>query len=435
MTRRRTVLIATMLALATSSATVLSTSQSTRKTTPRGAVRLEGRAFADDHGKYLAVGASLMWGVWGYQHDRARLERALTFLAQGGVDYVRVLAVVGGATWDDRQADPTAPGWDAAVAGLTDMTSAHGLRVQWTVFGSLDRTPTPQRRAAVVDRWLAAVRGREQAVQFVEVANEAHGTGWRDLVPELTALARRLRQATSILVATSASPGNGCDASLYEGADASLRTVHPDRSQHGEGLLWRPVGQLWAMRGCKGEPRAWVNNEPIGPGSSVARDDDPLRLTMSAAMTWLAGAAGYVYHARPGVRGGGREDMERYGGPANWWEVANVQATLAGFRAVRTLLPPDLPDWTTQDCSPDSAQRPFDCGQGTRLPLYCASSGPEVVCLSLGIKGALRLTARRPIAGRWYDPLTAAPLGSFTLRPGQTLRVRGRDALVIKGRW
>ena len=43
---------------------------SRRAPTRRGLVRLEGRAFADDGGPYLAVGASLFWAAWGYRHDR-----------------------------------------------------------------------------------------------------------------------------------------------------------------------------------------------------------------------------------------------------------------------------------------------------------------------------------------------------------------------------
>src|SRR5260221_14084153 len=43
----------------------------------KGLVRLDGRAFADGDGQYLAVGTSLFWALWGYQHDRQRLERHL----------------------------------------------------------------------------------------------------------------------------------------------------------------------------------------------------------------------------------------------------------------------------------------------------------------------------------------------------------------------
>src|SRR4051794_40638020 len=61
----------------------------------RGRVHGDRHAFVDDGGAFLARGATLFWGLWGYQHDRERLGRNLATLRDWGFDYVRVLGVVG----------------------------------------------------------------------------------------------------------------------------------------------------------------------------------------------------------------------------------------------------------------------------------------------------------------------------------------------------
>ena len=78
-----------------------------------GVVHGEQHAFADDGGAFVARGASLFWGLWGYEHDRARLGRNLAMLRDWDVDYIRVLAVVGSPgnrtddSWQDRRLDPS----------------------------------------------------------------------------------------------------------------------------------------------------------------------------------------------------------------------------------------------------------------------------------------------------------------------------------------
>ncbi len=95
-----------------------------------GLVRAEGRAVADAAGPFNALGATLFWGAWAYKFDRPRLERNLETLRASGVDYVRVLGSVGGASWEDRLTNPQWPDYDAIIAGMTDLAyDRYGLRV------------------------------------------------------------------------------------------------------------------------------------------------------------------------------------------------------------------------------------------------------------------------------------------------------------------
>jgi hypothetical protein len=395
----------------------------------RGLVRLEGRVFADEGGPYLAVGASLFWAAWGFSHDRPRLERNLQFLADRGVDYIRVFGVVGPRGWADRTLSAADPQLESIWAGLTDLAyDVHGLRVQWTIFGALDTAPTPSDRAKVVDRFIATMQSRAHKVQHVEVANEAYATGWRELRDEAKQIATRLRAQTPFAVAVSAPGAIGEVASWYEGSSANLLTVHLPRDVVGGGDIgtWRYVRQAWDP--WLESPLAWTNNEGKGPQSSVAADDDPLRLTMYAGLTWLCGGAAFVLHTGAGVRGGGVEDRQQ-SRVANIWEVAHIERTLAGINTLRKLLPPDLPNWQRHNSNRNFRDYPFESGpvaetieSGRLLRAFAATSGDgRVVAMPLVATGPVRFTPRGPMHIDVYDPMTGARLeshdGSFTLSP------------------
>ena len=119
-----------------------------------GIVRFENHAAVDDAGAFNALGASLFSGLWQFEHDRGWLDDQLRLLADHDVDYVRVLGIVGPKFWSDRTVDPRAPGYDARVAAFTDhVYDRFGLRVEWSIFGGVDTTPTPEsRRAASAER-------------------------------------------------------------------------------------------------------------------------------------------------------------------------------------------------------------------------------------------------------------------------------------------
>ena len=145
-----------------------------------GQVRADGRAVADAAGPFNALGATLFWGAWAYKLDRPRLERNLEVLSAAGIDYVRVLGSVGGASWEDRQTDPRWTDYDAIIAGMTDLAyDRYGMRVQWTLFGGAPFTPSGPAREALVDRFASMAQGREHKIFAFEIANEAWQNGFR----------------------------------------------------------------------------------------------------------------------------------------------------------------------------------------------------------------------------------------------------------------
>jgi hypothetical protein len=408
----------------------------------RGIVTLVDHAFADADGPWLAVGATCFWCGWGFLHDQPKLQSSLDLLS-GRVDYIRALALVGpGGGWEGRaiRADDVL-GTDL-VAGLTDAAYARGLRVQWTIFGGIDSTPTPASRRRVVERVIEQLRSRLEKVQLVEIANEGYqnGFGGETGRQELAALARLVRAALPVEVALTA--GMTADVGRGDGgASATITTVHVDRDVSGPHGMFRPILQARELAGQR-----WVNNEPIGPQSSVRADDDPGRILLAAAYTWLCNGAAYVYHTGAGIRGGAR-DLDR-GRAADFRDVPNLEAVLQGLAALRRVLPADLPNWTWQDASGRFARYPFVLARGAggagqlapeeQLLAASASLAPDgrFVVIPVGVRGPMRLTAVRAMAFRVHD---IGSLGASTtevrLAAGETYILQRTTGAVIAGRF
>lgn len=435
-----------------------------------GSVRAHGSALADDDGPFPALGASLFWGVWGFRHDRARLEQNLEFLAEHGFDYVRCLGTVGGLVWNDRQMDPRWPDYDDIIAGLTDLAyDRYGLRVEWSIFGGTNFTETPESRAAVVDRFARMAVGREHKILLFEIGNESWQTGFPHPhgTAELRALAARLKRkleefgAKPILRAITspagpehyrASPNEPIGEldkgyrATYEGAGADVGTVHPDRTYAEDG--WRPVRLPWLYQFIPGMPLIGSNDEPIGPGASVASEDDPMRLVMAAVVTYVSRMAAYTYHTRPGIWGGGvwqtGPNAGQPRGPGDVWDFDQAREIVDGFRTMKGYLPPDLAAW--RPLNSNSSGHPFqdslaidgqfwpDTGSSNgAVRVYAAEQSGRFVVAPIGVRGKLRLRAAFPVTGDVLHPLTGQVLHSGSLDAGEFLELEGLSAFVLIG--
>ena len=401
-----------------------------------GSVHADGHAVADARGPFNALGATMFWGAWAYKFDRARLERNLEALGAAGFDYVRVLGSVGGASWEDRQADPRWPDYDAIIAGMTDLAyDRYGLRVQWTIFGGAPFTPSGDARESLIDRFASMARGREQKIFAFEIANESWQNGFRgaDGLAELRRLGTRLSGKTAILVALSA-PSRGAACATYAGSGADAMTIHYDRGFGGEGPL-RPIVRMWSVsaaldRACRAQlPPLIFNNEPIGPESSVEQDDAPARIAAGYVMTFLAGNAAYVFHSGPGVRGGGAADV----GPklhrhAHFDELPSFKPIAAALGAAKSYLPPGLANWPRHE--PNAPGAPIHGYE----QLYSASHGSDFVALIVGATKPVTLRARVNASLDIRRTATGEVIRRLNVSSGEPFRLTTDEAVVLVGR-
>ena len=363
---------------------------------PRGPVRADRHAVADADGPFNALGATLFWGVWGYKFDRDRLERNLAALSEAGVDYVRVLGSVGGSSWSDRQVDPQWPDYDEVVGAFTDLAyDKYGLRVQWTLFGGAPFTPPGRARRALVDRFAVLARGREHKIFAFEIANEAGSNGFDGSagITELRGLGARLSGKTAVLVALS-DPDARAECATYAGARVDAATWHYRRG-FGDDGPWRPVRAPWGYPAeydtdCRGQlPTLVLNNEPLGPESSVRQDDDPARIAAAYILTFLANHGAYVFHAGPGIRGGGTADVDgslrRH---ANFDELPSFTGIASALKTARNYLPEGLANWARH--GPKAASAPLTGPEH----VYAATRGSDFVVLVLDLEKAVQMRVR-----------------------------------------
>lgn len=376
--------------------------------TRRGLVRAIGRAFVDDTGPFLPLGATLLWALYGWKFERERVIQNIAYYGQRqqAFDYIRILCQV---NWPGRAIAPSWPEYDHLLGELIDHCYDHeGLRVQLTLCGGgpVDAMDLAFRVAAVVNA------GRAHKVFAIETANEAFQNFTDE--PLLIQVATHLRKTTPNLVATSA-PSNAAFLNVLTQnvkAGTTVSMVHLDRTMSDEG--WRMVRQVWDIKDLKGPTS---QNEPCGPGSSVAACSDPMLLSMARAGGIMCGAGAYVVHNAAGVYG--VPDPSK-GRTANVWEMPGIDDICRAVKGVGSLLPPDMPNWTPANAgwTPPLPVSPFDVS-GDLNKCYSATGGDSFVVMPLGVR-TCDLRAKRRVEMQVYDPVTRQPIAALMLPAGQS---------------
>jgi len=416
---------------------------------PSGPVRVTGHCLADDQGPFLALGASYFTALWRARNDPARLEQDLDFLSRQGFNYYRMLSMVGFHTaWDGLEIAPVSftnkggkrveawPDYWQRLSSLIDLAyERHRLRTQITIFADAQLMPEKAARLEHLRRLLdEVVRGRERKIMLLEVANEAWQNGFAgdDGVSQLREFAAYLNARTEVPVAITSNHAleNGFER-LYENSAADLATWHFSRDRARDDG-WAPVYDCWVFGEREGFPPV-ISNEPIGPGSSVDAEREPLRLVMAAAFAYTAKLPAYVFHCEAGVFGRTR-----------FQETPAIRQ----FGQLLRILPPDLPNWTRNDGKePAAPLTVFAAGRRDRywpeveertdgcLRNIGSRKGRRFICVPIGIlPGGLLVEAREPLRFTARDPLTGRSVASVKLNQGERTRLPGAVAgLIIEG--
>jgi hypothetical protein len=351
--------------------------------------------------------------------------------SQTGVDYVRMFCEVGGRTWEDRTIDPRWPDYEAVLGDAIDTAfDRYGLRVELTVLAGGSGAPRELAFQKVIK---GVLPGREHKVMHGEGANEGN---FGDEA-SFHALVRNAIRESAILWAVN-SP-SGADVNeverLMRATGAQVATGHFERTPGdftADGRSWRQVRQAWDWRDLR-----WPgsHNEPAGPQSSVAEQNDPLVLAMMRAVGILSGVGAFVLHTGAGVRGGGAADLAR-GRSANFWDVPQIEEILEALYRVATILPIDLPHWTKANNQwrpplpehPLPADSVWTAGADHGIVRnYGAFRDDAFVTLPHGVREYVVMTPGRACAVRVHSPLTGELMTEARLAAGEGLRLEGPE--------
>lgn len=396
----------------------------------KGITRASGAVLLDDDGPRNYLGGSLFWALWGYEHDRDRLILNLKFLKSIDTDYVRVIL---SAKWGIVDPDPRDPNWEKNIAGLVDLVYSLGMKTELTIFGWDDPTPTPASRKRAVEAVARVASARPEKVFLIEVANEAYTNFPSSAVNELRELAKYLQAHTKNLVAVTAPRTDSCDEQRiwYGGNVGSVVTLHFSRSFTGDGQ-WRPVRQPWreSRFSCDGVAKAYVDNERIGPQSSVNSDDDPLRLAAGCGVSWVAGIGACTLHTGAGISG--QPDPARHR-PANVYETGRINEIASATNATRKSLQVDVAGFS-KDASRPSRVFTLSSADWDKIDkgrFYCAYRGVDFTCEVFAITGPISPVAVKPMRVRIIHQVTGAQLKDVDVAKGQKLQIQGSPAAVI----
>jgi hypothetical protein len=425
---------------------------------PQDIVHLQGRSLSDRNGPFLGLGASYFQALRHAKVDRARLHENLALLESNGFNFIRVLSMV---SWEGLEIAPVAftnrsghavaawPDYWQQFGELLNAAAQHRLFLEVTIFADAQRVmPSRAARQAHLDQLLANLAGRERQILFLEVANEAWQNGFpgQEGVAELRDWTQYLANRTRLLVAITSNDDTsdqGINA-LYRGSAADLATVHFSRDTRTREGSWLPVRDSYRTGLLPSIPPV-ISNEPIGPGSSVASEEEPIKLVSAAAFAYLAGLPAYVFHSRMGVYGYGR-CCPPSGPPLEFGQTPGIDR----FQNLRRLLPGDLANWNRNDglqavapftvfCNGQSNRYWPEVNQPTNGCIQNIGSSKDLdfLCLPIGIlEGGLPLQARRALRCEVLDLLTGQEVTRKTLKAGEVLTMpRGPGACLIKGRW
>lgn len=416
-----------------------------------GNVRVSGHCLEDDGGPFLGLGVSYFTALRRCRCDRARLESDLAYLSDQGFNYFRMLSMVGHhGAWNGLEIAPVAftsregkeveawPDYWDQLRTLIDLAhDRFGMRTQITIFADAQLMSVKADRIAHMQHLLdRVIPGRAHKIILLEVANEAWQNGFPgdQGVADLREFARFLASRTDIPIAITSHHNEGIEGfdRLYAGTGADIATWHFSRDRRPDNG-WQPVYDCWDYALRPGIPPV-SSNEPIGPGSSVATELEPIKLVTAAAFAFAAKLPMYVFHTGAGVFGNSRfEEM-----PA-----------IDRFHNLAGILPADLPNWERNDGSdpqahppliartqPDRVRPGVDSPRAGCVRIISSTKGNRFVAIPIGIyPGGLELEAGANLDFTAYHPLTGESVRAVNLQAHERIVLHGTPgALIIQGR-
>ncbi|MDO8587803.1 MAG: carbohydrate-binding protein [Armatimonadota bacterium] len=405
-------------------------------------VLVNGQSLRDNNGPFLAVGFSHMRGLHRCKYDRGRYMSDLNDMSSKGFKFQRILSMV---SWDGLEIMPIdgydanwvwTPAWPDYWQQFRDAIDIaydnYGIRTEVTIFADAQKCMANDAdRYAHCDNVIANLAGREHKVIQLEVVNE----GWQNGFPDENVtkiFAQYLADRTSLPVSITSpvDTSNNGVLNMYSGSAADITNVHTARDTSESG--WAHVRDSWRFGEMYPNIPPGNSNEPMGPQSSVAEENDPTRLMAAAAFTFISGAPMYVYHGRFGTSG-----IDKYDGHDIYMRDT---PGFGSFQYLASIISGDVASWIRNDGKESAA--PFTVYSNGQANKYwtdiggatsgChrnigARKGNEFLCMPQGILGGgLTLEARAQLTFKVFNPMTGGVvMDTVTKNPGDQIALSG----------
>jgi len=438
-----------------------------------GPVRLtSGRVCTDDRGSWLARGHSFFYVSRAWKDDRAdRYERNMQWLARHGYTFYRGFASVGG--WPDPDAwerGRTYPEWALEALGewLPDAFDRYRLRCSLTLFDGEQQYRDDHAQDAFVQGVCDRIRPIIHTVQDVQVANEYAPCGWDYPlgIERLRRHARHLRAelGPAIVISISSRTSAMMDIGppevyeechrLFDGLLPGIVTATCNHDSRETGMIdenWRHVRQGWERvvsdpTGAQLEPDASIDDEPMGPRSSVAEEDRPSLIVGKGLVDFVSGRHQRCDHSDAGIWSDWLHPAyaNSYQGAHKLLEDhATNTAAAAAFLKLDPLLPPHLSIWPrtrhgfTDHPFAASFVHGYAAGGGEGysqiwpdgitahgcVRFYCGLNGLEFIGPITGVRDRLDL--------RWAYPMNFTVYTCKDGDPWQTVNAAGAGGLTL----
>jgi hypothetical protein len=401
-------------------------------------VLVNGYSLRDNNGPFLGIGFSHMRALNRCKYDRARYMSDLADMSSKGFKFQRILSMV---AWSGLEIAPisfgSVPAWSDYWQQFRDAIDiaydSYGIRTEITIFADAQIVmPNSADRYAHCSNVLANLVGREHKVIQIEVANESWQNGFSNEL-DCRTFAQYLADRTNIPISNSSPSDSSSDAAIqamYTGSAADISNVHLTRDTSEGG--WYAVRDSWRLGSLYPSIPPGNSNEPIGPQSSVAQENDPTRLMASAAFCWISGSPMYVYHGRFGTSG-----IDMYDGHDVYMRDT---PGFSSFQYLAGIIPGDVASWIRNDGKESAAPFTAYCnGQANKYwtDIGGASSGchrnigarngNEFICLTQGVLGGgVTLEARQQLTFKVFNPMTGGVvIDTVTKNAGDQITLGG----------
>jgi len=279
-------------------------------------VRRWGRALGDASGPIPFLGVSRFYHGHAMTHDRDRVLRDNASDVAAGYHYKRVMYQVGedrpGDYWHGVAADHNDPRHAESVRWDLEQCRAAGLRVVATLIGKGNGLDRQRNRRVYIERMAYILKEYPDVVLTAEIMNEPwmFGEATPEDLQELVGIYRSINNTDLVGTGSYWDEPGVAFVDQWRRTQGPIGIIHLDRDTTRSEMQDRPWRQPWDV-GLLNHP--WIDNEPIGPGSSVASERRAEVLRSHRLVALLSGAVATCFHPDEGIRGfGNAQDVPGY---------------------------------------------------------------------------------------------------------------------------